>query len=81
MCNRLLSQLCVCICWQHIAVYHRLLQWQYKINFKERPNIILSACGIAFQQLGWEGMGGYPYSHYIAHLAGIGLGLAILDIC
>jgi hypothetical protein len=46
------------------------------VNFRERPNIMLSACGIAFQQVG-----GDPYAHDTAHLAGIGLGLVVLDIC
>jgi hypothetical protein len=79
VCKRLLSQLCVCICWQQTAVYRRLLQWQYKMNFRERTDIILSARDIAFQQVGCRG-GGDPYSHDTAHLAGIGLGLAVLDI-
>lgn len=57
VCKRLLSQLCVCICWQQTAVYRRLLQWQYKMNFRERTDIILSARDIAFQQVGCRGGG------------------------
>jgi hypothetical protein len=49
------------------------------MNFRKRPDIMLSACGIAFQHGGGGGM--YPYSHDTAHLAEIGLGLAVLDIC